>query len=170
MQPDSSRTEFLRARVTERTKIDFDAICQELGKTSTEQMRELIEDFVRENYNVLTDRVVVHIYRPEGYSFGAWRVTIKLRNPADMTWSGTSVPFHLPDLPKRRLISDPEYRSVVEGADGQPTLGGVFDGPEWRGHVYSNGSEEPENPTPIVQVEKALRDTIISVIGRFSPK
>lgn len=167
MKNDEPMSEFLRTRVSETTKRDFEDICQTLGKTSTEQIRELVEAFVRREFGILSDRVSVHIYQPQRYGDGAWRIIIKLRNPAEMMWGGAVIPFNLPELKKRRLISDPEYLAVVTKQDGQPDLGGKFDRGEWRGHVYSNGCPESENPTSIEEVRTALHDTIVSIIQRF---
>ncbi len=159
-------SDFLRTRVLPQTKIDFLAICNELGKTPTEQLRELVEAFITREYGRLHDRIAVHIYRPAGYDLGAWRVTVKLRNPAEMTWNGTAIPFALPALPKRRLESDPEYRALVFDHH-QPYFGGEFSAGEWRGHLYSNGCPESENPTPIEAVAEALTTIITQLIERF---
>lgn len=162
-------SEFLRARVSKQTKAAFDDICTELGKSATEQLRELIENFVAREYGRLSDRIVVHIYRPAGYQFGAWRVTIKLRNPAEMIWANTPIPFRLPDLPQRRLASDPEYRAVVsDPSTKEPTLGGQFKDGEWRGHLYSNGIYEGKNSMPIEKVRDELTLSIETLIKRFS--
>ena len=158
-------TDYLRARVPKRTKDDFAAICETLGKTPTEQIRELIEEFIKREYGRLSDRIAVHIFRPADYEDGAWRVTIKLRNPAEMIWGGRSIPFALPALPKRRLQSDPEYRAII--FDGHtPYFGGEFVTGEWRGHLYSNGCSEAENPTSTQAVADALTATIAELIDR----
>lgn len=150
-------------------KNDFDQICRELGKTPTEQLRELVGAFVKREYGRLDDRINVHIFKPAEYEPEAWRVTIKLRNPAEMTWNGASIPFGFPTLEKRRIHSDPEYLSVFFrlGSD-TPIKGGKFIHGEWRGHVYSNGCLEKENPTSIEKVRTALISTIEKVIGQFS--
>ena len=85
---DENRSEFIRARVSGRTNDEFEEICRELGKTPTEQMRELVEQFVRAEYGRLRDRLNVHIYRPAEYDLGAWRVTMKLRDAGEMEWGG----------------------------------------------------------------------------------
>jgi hypothetical protein len=163
-------TEYLRTRVSAQMKTDFDDICQALGKTPTEQLRELVSAFVTREYGSLNDRISVHIFRPAGYDYGVWRATVKLRNPAEMTWGGTPIPFHLPDLPKRRVHSDPEYLAVVfDPTTREPTLGGHFVGGEWRGHIYSNGCPERDNPTPILDVRAKLTSAVEQIIDRFSP-
>jgi len=163
----ADKSEFLRARVSKQTKSVFEDICAELGKTATEQLREIIEAFVRREYGRLRDRVTVHIYRPAGYDLGAWRVTIKLRNPDEATWGGAAVPFALPNLPKRRISSDPEYTAVLFRGD-QLDLGGKFVKGEWRGHLYSNGCPESENPTSVDTVREALASTIDTLVTRFT--
>lgn len=162
-------SEYLRTRVPPQTKTDFAEICGELGKTPTEQLRELVEEFIKREYGRLNDRIAVHIFRPANYEDGAWRVTIRLRNPAEMVWGGRSLPFALPALPKRRLESDPEYRAIV--FDGHtPYFGGEFVAGEWRGRMYSNGCPEAENPTSTQAVADALTSTILEVIDRFSSR
>jgi len=151
---DTDKSEFLRARVSKQTKSEFEDICAELGKTATEQLREIIEAFVRREYGRLRDRVTVHIYHPAGYDPEAWRVTIKLRNPDEATWRGAAVPFALPNLQKRRISSDPEYMAVLFSGNDQPDLGGKFVKGEWRGHLYSNGCLESENRLPSTRFEK----------------
>lgn len=163
-------TEYLRTRVSSRLKADFDDICRELGKTPTEQLRELVASFVTREYGHLSDRINVHIFRPEGYDEGAWRVTIKLRDPKEMTWRGKQIPFHLPELEKRLIRSDDEYVAVVfDKQTNDPTLGGQFNDGEWRGHIYSNGCPESVNPITIYQVREALTLTITQTINLFSP-
>lgn len=167
---DDDLSEFLRTRVSKQMKSDFDEICRQRGKTPTEQLRELASDFIRSEYRRLDDRIAVHVSRPVGYDFGAWRIAIKLRDPSEMTWNGTAVPFELPLLPKRLIQSDREYQAVVFGSKtGEPTLGGRFVGDEWRGSLYSNGCPEQENPTSIEDVKAAITSTIEQIISRFSP-
>ena len=161
---------FMKTRVTETLKAEFDDIAREYGKLPTVLLREIIEEFVHRNYPKLSDRIRVRIHKPEDYNLGAWRVTIKLRKPSEALWRGTPIPFELPpNLPKRRLASDPEYLAVVVSRDTQEQiLGGRFIDGEWRGHLYSNGCPEPENPTSIEAVEQALIKTIEELLTRFS--
>jgi hypothetical protein len=162
-------SEYLRTRVPPQTKADFAEICSELGKTPTEQLRELVEEFIKREYGRLNDRIAVHIFRPADYEDGAWRVTIKLRNPAEMIWGGRSLPFVLPALPNRRLQSDFEYRAIVfDPNTHKPYFGGEFSAGEWRGHLYSNGCPEGENPTSIEAVAAELTSTVLEVIDRFA--
>jgi len=167
--PNDDLSEYLRTRVSKRLKSDFDEICQELGKTPTEQLRELADAFVKREYGRLTDRINVHIFKPAGYEPEAWRVTIKLRDPAEMTWNGAPIPFGFPTLLNRRVHSDPEYLAVLPSGAYETSLGGKFVGGEWRGHLHSNGCPEAENPTPIDEVRTALKSRIEQSIARFSP-
>jgi len=163
------KTELLRVRISPRLKADFEEICKTYGNEHpADMLREIVDSFVRSNLDRLSDRVVVHISRPEGYNLGAWRVFVKLRNPDEAIWLGKSVPFPLPKLEKRRLSADDEYRAVV----GRPgfagyELGGVFINGEWRGHLYSNGVEEQQNPTTIPEVQAALIEHITEHLNRF---
>ena len=166
---DDDLIEYLRTRVSRQMKNDFDEICRELGKTPTEQLRELADAFVKREYSRLKDRISVHLWRPAGYDYGAWRATIRLRDPVEMTWGGAAIPFVFPALPKRLIKSDPEYQAVVyDPATHQPSLGGKFVNGEWRGHLYSNGCPEPESPTSIEDAREAITSTIEEVIHRFS--
>lgn len=167
------KASFLRARVSDRLKQDFEDICKVLGnKQPTVQLRELVEQFVREKSDQLDDRIIVHIYRPDGYDLGAWRVLITLRNPEEGLWCGKPIPFALPTLEKRRLDSDKEYQSIV----GVPSkehfvgygMGGSFINGEWRGHLYSNGIAEKDNPTSIEEVRILLVNVINSLLDKFS--
>ena len=166
---DDDLTEYLRTRVSKQMKNDFDQICRGLGKTPTEQLRELADAFVKREYGRLSDRISVHISRPHGYDLGAWRALIRLRDPAEMTWGGAAIPFAFPPLPKRLVRSDPEYQAVVYHPEThEPALGGKFIDGEWRGHLYSNGCPEPENPTSIEEARAAITSTIEQIIRRFS--
>ncbi|HQT89834.1 MAG TPA: hypothetical protein PK677_15030 [Acidiphilium sp.] len=167
---DDDLSEYLRTRVSKPMKNDFDEICRELGKTPTEQLRELVGAFVKREYGRLNDRINVHIFKPAGYEPEAWRVTIKLRDPAEMTWDGAPIPFGFPSLPQRRIHSDPEYLAVFFAPGTHtPTPGGKFVRGEWRGKLYSNGCLETENPTPLEEVRATLTSTIEQIIGQFSP-
>lgn len=156
----------IKARISSGTKADFESICQEIGVQPTTKARELIEAFVKEEYGRLTDRLTVHVYRPSGYDYGAWRVKMQLRDPLEMQFYGTPVPFHLPDLPKRRLASNEGYLSVLNTGTGEFTLGGQFVNGVWEGHLYSNGVEEDRNPTPVEDVQAALYEVVIKVMDR----
>ena len=159
----------IKARISARTKSDFEDICRELGAQPTTKLRELVETFVRREYGRLNDRVTVHISRPTGYELGAWRVKMRLRNPADLAWGNVPVPFELPELPKRRLHPDDGFRVVVtKKATGELALGGHFVNGTWEGHLYSNGIHEGENPTPIAQVQAALAETVTDLINRLN--
>lgn len=159
---------YIRTRLSERTKADFDSLCKSLDVVPSEQLRLMIEAFVSSHSDSGKSRFAIQIYRPEGYDYGVWRVTVSLRNPEDGLWLGTPIPFVLPELPKRLVQSDPEYRAVVipNGNTG-PVIGGYFDKGVWRGHIRSNGCEEALNPTGIEQVEDALRAIIDSTLERF---
>ncbi len=156
----------VKARISSATKGDFEDICQELGVQPTTKVRELIEAFVKEEYGRLSDRLTIHIYKPSHYDYGAWCVKMKLRNPLEMQFQGIPVPFHLPELPKRRLNPKEGYLSVVALPNGEFTIGGQFVDGVWEGHLYSNGSEEGQNPTPVEEVQSALYENVIKVMDR----
>lgn len=162
------KSDFLRTRVSQKLKNEFDEICQNSGKQPTGQLRELVEKFVMENYGKLRDRVLVNIFRPDGYDFGAWRVVVKLRDPSEMMIGCTPVPFSVPDLKGRIFIVDPEYRAMVNVPDAaDPVFGGHFVDGEWRAHMYSNGFPEDKNPTPIPDVQQELSKSVGAIIERL---
>ncbi|ABC90773.1 hypothetical protein RHE_CH01988 [Rhizobium etli CFN 42] len=163
------KTEIIRARIDKATKADFEAIATSFDKTPSDQLRELIEEFIGKYADRIDDRVVVHIYQPAKYDYGAWRVTVKLRNPGEGLWHGSEIPFPLPELPKRRIASDPEYVAIVV-RNNEIDLGGKFVLGEWRGHIYTNGVPENENPTPLEMVKEELWRTVIEIIDRFGRK
>ncbi|TRC84425.1 hypothetical protein FJV80_17390 [Mesorhizobium sp. WSM4310] len=163
------KNSFIKARISSATKLDFESICQELGVQPTTKARELIEAFVQAEYGRLSDRITVHIYRPSGYDFGAWRVKMRLRNPAELEWEGAPVPFAFPELPSsRRLHPDDGFLAIVRNVKtGEHSIGGQFVKGRWEGHLYSNGVAEGENQTSIEQVQVALRETINNLLTRF---
>ena len=165
---------FIKARIAAETKKDFDDICQTLGVQPTSKVRELVEAFVQREYGRLEDRLTVHIYHPTDYDFGAWRVKMRLRNPAAINWQGNPVPFAFPQLPKRRLHPDEPYLSVVQQPGGNGyAIGGHFVNGTFEGHLYSNGIEEEQNPTSIEEVREALARVVIDILDRIaasSPK
>lgn len=160
---------YIRTRLTERTRADFDAVCQRLGISPSEQLRLLIETFLADNPDAAGARSVVNIYQPEGYDFGAWRVSISLSDPADASWNGTFIPFELPALPHRRIVSDTENQTVVRSKKyDELVFGGKFDDAGvWRGHVYSNGIPENKNPSSIDSVKEALHDMVTKILGQI---
>ena len=159
---------YIRTRLGEETKNDFDAVCQALQVVPSEQLRMMIEEFVARHNGPHTSPYILQIYRPEGYDYGVWRVTISLRNPENGLWGGTPIPFALPELPSRIVDSDPEYRAiVVPNVERGPVLGGRFDKGVWRGHIRTNGCEEDLNPTPLQKVKEAIRESIDGILARF---
>ncbi|MFV8598624.1 type II toxin-antitoxin system RelB/DinJ family antitoxin [Ralstonia pseudosolanacearum] len=156
----------LRARVDEHTKAQFEAICQQFGETTSERMRRLVEDFVRAHADTL-GLVDVRIERPAGYDWGAWRVIAALRFPEQGQWNHAPVVFQFPELPQRRFSPDPEYGAAVLPPNGAPFIGGHFMDGVWRGHVYSNGIAEDQNPVKIDAVKDALKQTIESTLKRY---
>lgn len=159
---------FLKTRVSADTKRDFEEICSTYGVPPTTKLREILETFVAQEYGRLHDRVVVHIFRPDGYDFGAWRVTVKLRNPAELEWRGRPIPFEFPQLPQRRIHPDDDYVAVVRNSGSDALeLGGQFVKGVFQGHLYSNGIAEKRNPTSIDDVRAALHDRVQGLLDRY---
>lgn len=169
----SEKSTVIQVRLSEKLKQDLDDICKTVGnKQPSVQVRELIEQFVLDHYEYLKDRLVVHIYRPEGYDFGAWRVAMVLRNPEESCWSGSQIPFRLPKYPNRRLSSDKGYEALVGVPDEKDfvnyEMGGVFVHGKWFGHLYLNGCSEEDNPTPIEQIRDELHQSVTELFDKFA--
>lgn len=148
----AERSEFIKARVSQIEKIEFERVCDALGRRASDQLRELIANFVSEYQQRHEDLLRIEIWRPEGYDFGAWRVSIQQRGGGRKQ---TGV-FPLPKLKHRLIVSDPEFRGVLSLGGGEVELGGCLAAGEWRGHLYSNGISESENPTSLQAVKDAL--------------
>ncbi len=167
----TEKSTVIQIRVSKKRKQEFDDICKTLGnKQPSVQVRELIDKFVLDHYGCLDDRLVVHIYRPEGYD-GAWRVSMVLRDPAESRWGSSAIPFRLPQLAKRRISSDIGFEALVsvpseKGFDYEQ--GGVFIDGKWFGHLYPNGCLEEDNPTAIEEVRSNLHRSITELFDKFA--
>ncbi|MDU0583504.1 hypothetical protein [Pseudomonas aeruginosa] len=158
MSTNSEKTEYIKARVNERIKHDFDTVCQALEIKPAEQMRELIVGFIAKEARLLGEELQIRITQPSGYDYGAWRVDIKLKNPEDFPFP---IVFPMPKLSSRAMRSDPEYQVAWLSVHTEKhEMGGILREGVWRGHLYSNGCTESQNPTSLETVEKALRDTL----------
>lgn len=161
----------LKARVTELLHADFLAVCQAVGSTPAAQLRLLIEAFVDHRRDYLEDDVKVHLDRPAGYDFGAWKARITLRDGTAMQWMDAPIPFNLPSLPKRRVHPDTGFAVAAGYEEGHASgLAGIFVDGVWEGHVYTNGVPEEENPTPIEAIAEALRAAVAERIAAFKPR
>jgi hypothetical protein len=129
-------------------------------------LRRALEAWVTKYDYMLKQRVAVAIVKPEGYDPGAWQVSVRLRQPSESTYDEVPIPFALPELPRRRIASDKQYRAVLM-MEGRPALGGKFIDGLWQGHLYSNGCPESENPTPVSVVKDALAQAVEETLDRF---
>lgn len=152
------KSEYLKARVTEQIKKDYEIICADLGVKPADQMRELVTAFITQEQKRLGQRVQVRITRPDGYDHGAWRMEIKLKDPEQ-----NELPLIFPTtgLPYRSVHSDPEHRAVwYNHAIQLNDMGGLLQNGVWRGHLYSNGIAESDNPTTLADVEQHFQALI----------
>lgn len=162
-----SKLELIQTRVPATIKTDFEAICSKQGITPSVKARDLFERFVNDNRHLLDDRLIINIYKPEGYDFGAWRIMMLLKDPFESFWGGSAIPFELPELKNRRISSDKEFQALVV-RNGDYKFGGAFDSVgRWCGHVYSNGVFEQDNPTSIERVQTELRNTVTTLFDKF---
>lgn len=161
------KLELIQTRISVATKADFEAICNKLGLTPSITVRALIEKFVIDNSQKMEDRLIVNIYKPEGYDLGAWRIMMLLRDPSESFWGGNPIPFELPELDKRRISSDKGFESLVV-RNSEYRIGGEFDSVgRWCGHVYSNGVFEHDNPTSIESVRTELQNSVTALFDKF---
>jgi hypothetical protein len=156
------KTEYLKARVDENIKNEFEDICAALEIKPAEQLRKLVLAFIAQEEKLLGERVQIRVTRPETYDVGAWRLEIKLRKPEDCPYP---MVFPLPKLERRLMLPDPEYRAAWfdSEASAHEPAGVLIDG-IWRGNCYSNGIAESENPTSLETVERELRHNIEMVL------
>lgn len=157
------KTEYLKARVNEGIKNDFEGICAALEIKPAEQLRKLVLAFIAQEEKHLGERIQVRVTRPEDYQHGAWRVEIKLKNTEECPFPRV---FPFPKLKYRVFHSDPEYRAAWFNGDTQEyeTAGVLQDG-VWRGNFYTNGIAEPDNPTSLEEVEQALQQIIETTLA-----
>lgn len=92
----------------------------------------------------------ISITRPADYMLGAWRAHIALKPEETPQFLPDAYPFSLPRLKARAIRPDDGYRSAP--LDSSRGFDGMLIRGEWRGHVYSNGCTEANNPTSIDEV------------------
>lgn len=102
----------------------------------------------------------IQICRPHGYDLGAYTVEINLDPSEWNDFHGWPIVFEIPKLDKRALYPDEHYRVAVPVSRTEIELRGILRNGCWRGHCYSNGVEENDNPTPIATVKVALEANI----------
>lgn len=162
------KSEILKARVSESLHRDFFEVCAAIGRTPAAALRDLVDQFVASRRNLLEGEVKIHIEQPDDYMHGAWRARITLRSAETMRFLGAPVPFPLPRLDARRIHPDDGYAVAAANWDGIGSgLDGVFVDGVWEGHIYSNGIEEADNPTPIAAVAEALKTSVMRRIDAF---
>ena len=107
-------------------------------------------------YRWTKDDITVRIYQPEDYAYGAWRVALALpENYATQMWN---IPF--PVLKNRRFTADPGYSALISAEPDKWDQAFRFVGGMCELHLYSNGREEDENPTPLPDVAQALINVV----------
>lgn len=108
-------------------------------------------------YSWARDDITVRIYRPDDYGFGAWRVLLVLdESVIKQTWN---IPF--PELDRRCFTADPGYDAMISIAPDSWNKAFRFVDGICELHLYSNGSEEEPNPTPLPDVAQALINAVV---------
>lgn len=117
-----------------------------------EAIRALKKLPVLSGYRWTVDDITVRIYQPEDYDYGAWRVVLTIpENCATQMWY---LPF--PELEGRLFIADPSYSSLIRNEPDRWDQGFRFVDGISELHLYTNGMEEEQNPTPLEDVAHAL--------------
>ncbi|HDC4556553.1 TPA: hypothetical protein O8U07_004554 [Enterobacter kobei] len=117
-----------------------------------EAIRVLKKLPVLSGYRWTKDDITVRIYRPEDYAYGAWRVALTLpENYALQMWN---IPF--PELEGRRFSADPGYNALISAEPDRWDQAFRFVDGNCELHLYTNGVEEDQNPTPLPDVAQAL--------------
>lgn len=162
------KSEILKARVSESLHGDFFEDCAAIGRTPAAQLRDLVDNFVAARRKLLEGEVEIHIEQPDDYMHGAWHARITLRSADMMRFLGAPVPFSLPRFKARRIHPDDGYAVAAANWDGVGSgLDGVFVDGVWEGHIYANGIDEDDNPTPIAAVSEALMESVMTRIDAF---
>lgn len=108
----------------------------------------------------------IEIIQPSDYQCGAWQVTVTLTDEEKNYFKKCPLPFPLPSLPNRLIVWDKDYVMAV-AEEKKTVLKAKFVDGVWRGHVYSSGLGENDNPTSIdvvkQEIEKAVSETIIAI-------
>ncbi|WP_449106754.1 hypothetical protein [Pseudomonas mohnii] len=160
--PKLEKTEYLKARVDERIKSDFEDVCRQLGIKPAEQMRELVVDFLEKQKKLLSETIQIQITRPDGYDYGAWHVQIKVKDSV----KNLPAPFQLPKISHRSIHSEPGYQAAWLDLDKHEyEMGGLLINRLWRGNLYSNGMPENENPSTLDDVREALKREIEKILA-----
>lgn len=103
------------------------------------------------------DDITVRIYRPDDYGYGAWRVLLVLdQSVITQSWN---IPF--PELDGRRFATDPGYDAMISTAPSNWDKAFRFVDGICELHLYSNGVEEDQNPTPLPAVAEALINAVV---------
>lgn len=96
----------------------------------------------------VSPRFNCQLYRPDGYEFGAWKLRVSLGDAAQQRLRGIPLVLKIPALRKRLILPDQGYRRE---ADLMHFKDGVLEA-----HIYTSGSPEEENPTPIEEVRAEI--------------
>ncbi|MDX6019752.1 hypothetical protein SIL08_05535 [Scandinavium sp. V105_16] len=121
-----------------------------------EAIRALKKLPVLSGYRWTKDDITVRIYRPEDYAYGAWRIAITLpENYAIQMWN---IPF--PELEGRRFTADPGYSALISAEPDRWDQAFRFVDGACELHLYTNGVEEDQNPTPLPDVAQALLSVV----------
>lgn len=124
---------------------------------------EIFREVILSRFPDLSDGLSCEITQPEGYYYGAWKITAVLSPAVKQRLNNGELAFPLPALPHRLCI--PEATCRIADAEG---LKGYFREGLWSADLYSNGIVEDRNPTKIPDFREALIQNISRSISAAS--
>lgn len=104
----------------------------------------------------LPTRVRCLIFRPDNYQFGAWRVELRVPRKVQRGFGRSNFDIDIPSLSKRLFVMQSEFQVGH-------LIGRFVDG-VWKADLYSNGIEEAQNPTSLLDVKHALIGCVNEVL------
>ena len=105
----------------------------------------------------------LRVFRPDGYSFGAYKVEASLDASETKAYAAWPISFHIPELPKRLIHTPPNFVVAASTESGTQWRGIFVDG-RWEAHFYTNGIAEEENPSKIDDVKRELEEAIAASV------
>lgn len=105
------------------------------------------------------------IDRPEGFEYGVFLVTLRVKGELYETIKDRKVAFNIPRLPNRFFRTDAEFLNPY--ATNKISLSGLIIKGEWKSIVQTNGIEEEKNPTEMDVVKDALIANILQALKPF---
>jgi hypothetical protein len=126
-------------------------------------VRSATAALAREIVPAVSPWVRCHVFRPDHYEYGAWRVHMSLGYAARKGGDDGAFVFDLPWQPRRNIRVDQGYLFDLNPAKN--VFRGKFVHGEWFGDIYSNGVAEDDNPIPIERMRVLLLNSASMALG-----